>query len=45
MTWQTALSLSILIVWAGICAYLLWLQTRIAKLQKRLQEFEPPEQN
>ncbi len=44
MNWQTALTLSILIVWAGIFAYLLWLQARIAKLQKRLQEFEETEQ-
>ncbi|MFN3691128.1 MAG: CcmD family protein [Fimbriimonadales bacterium] len=40
MNWQTALSISILIVWAGIFAYLLWLQGRMAKLQKRLQELE-----
>lgn len=40
MNWQTALSISILIVWAGVFVYLLWLQGRMAKLQKRLQELE-----
>ena len=40
MSWQTALSISILIVWAGVFAYLLWLQGRIARLQKRLRDLE-----
>lgn len=40
MSWQIALSISILIVWVGIFAYLLWLQARIAKLQKRLHDLE-----
>ncbi|MGQ9657987.1 MAG: CcmD family protein [Fimbriimonadales bacterium] len=40
MSWQTALSISILIVWAGIFAYLLWLQGRMARLQRRLHDLE-----
>ena len=40
MSWQTALSISILIVWAGIFAYLLWLQGRMARLQNRLRDLE-----
>jgi CcmD family protein len=40
MSWQTALSISILIVWAGIFAYLLWLQGRMARLQRRLRDLE-----
>ncbi|MFN7016982.1 MAG: CcmD family protein [Fimbriimonadales bacterium] len=34
------MGISILIVWAGIFAYLLWLQGRMATLQKRLRELE-----
>ena len=40
MSWQTALSISILIVWAGIFVYLLWLQGQMARLQKRLRDLE-----